>query len=180
MIVAADKASTDGKVVLTATTDTSTGGGAFTASVEVKVKAPKNSNGLQHKQRKQLKTTDDNAQTDGNPPQAALTYVNASTLTVGGRAFADTLSFWNRLPARAQGKVQPPGVWGLSTQSAGISVSFETDATTIGVRYTLTGAGIDMVRMMLVLLLLPLPLLLLLVLPLVLLVLTPSLSVAHA
>jgi hypothetical protein len=44
--------------------------------------------------------------------------LNATTLTVGGKAFTDTANFWNRLPAAAKGVVQPPSVWGLSQQSA--------------------------------------------------------------
>ena len=46
------------------------------------------------------------------------TWINATSLTVGGKAFTDTANFWNRLPAAAKGVVQPPSVWGLSQQSA--------------------------------------------------------------
>jgi len=48
---------------------------------------------------------------------------------------ADLLSRYDRLPAKAEKIVRPP-VWSLSRDSAGIAFRFNTDATTIQIRYT--------------------------------------------
>jgi len=55
---------------------------------------------------------------------------------VEGRPFTDTLSPYDRLPGRAQGKVRE-AVWNLSRSSAGMSCRFVTDAAEIRVRWTL-------------------------------------------
>ncbi|MEX0777527.1 MAG: SGNH/GDSL hydrolase family protein [Phycisphaeraceae bacterium] len=57
-------------------------------------------------------------------------------LGVEGRAFADTLDYYDRLPARAKGVVRE-AVWHLSRHSAGMRVRFVTDATRIAARWTL-------------------------------------------
>jgi hypothetical protein len=56
---------------------------------------------------------------------------------VEGRGWDDTQDFYDRLPARAEGKVRPP-VWDLSRNSAGICVRFVTDATSLRARWALT------------------------------------------
>jgi lysophospholipase L1-like esterase len=61
---------------------------------------------------------------------SSLAWYDARLLTVEGKAYADTENFWERLPARAKGKVTP-AVWNLSKHTAGICVRFATDATTI-------------------------------------------------
>lgn len=78
-----------------------------------------------------------------------LRWVNASTLTVGGRGFNGTATFWNRLPAAAGLPAAGinGGVYGLSKDSAGMSVRFSTNATSIAVRYTLISANVDMWHM---------------------------------
>jgi lysophospholipase L1-like esterase len=48
---------------------------------------------------------------------------------------ADLKSRYDRLPAKAEKIVRPP-VWDLSRDSAGIAFRFNTDATTIRIRYT--------------------------------------------
>ncbi|MDP4638692.1 MAG: SGNH/GDSL hydrolase family protein [Verrucomicrobiales bacterium] len=48
---------------------------------------------------------------------------------------ADLHSRYDRLPAKAEKIVRPP-VWSLSRDSAGIAFRFNTDATTIQIRYT--------------------------------------------
>jgi lysophospholipase L1-like esterase len=56
---------------------------------------------------------------------------------VEGRGWSDTKDFYDRLPAKAEGKVRPP-VWDLSRDSAGLCVRFVTDATTLRARWALT------------------------------------------
>jgi len=56
---------------------------------------------------------------------------------VEGRGWNDTKAFYDRLPAKAEGIVRQP-VWELSRNSAGVSVRFVTDATTIRARWALT------------------------------------------
>jgi hypothetical protein len=56
---------------------------------------------------------------------------------VEGRGWTNTQSFYDRLPAKAEGVVRQP-VWDLSRNSAGICVRFVTDATTIRARWALT------------------------------------------
>jgi hypothetical protein len=60
-------------------------------------------------------------------------------LGVEGRGWTNTESFYDRLPARAEGVVRKP-VWVLSRDSAGMCVRFVTDATTIRARWALTEA----------------------------------------
>lgn len=56
---------------------------------------------------------------------------------VEGRGWEDTKDYYDRLPAKAEGKVRPP-VWDLSHDSAGMCVRFVTDATNIHARWALT------------------------------------------
>jgi hypothetical protein len=58
-------------------------------------------------------------------------------LDVEGRGWNNTKAFYDRFPARAEGKVRKP-VWDLSRNSAGMCVRFVTDATTIRARWALT------------------------------------------
>jgi len=60
-------------------------------------------------------------------------------LDVEGRGWNDTKAFYDRLPAKAEGKVRKP-VWDLSRNSAGLCVRFVTDATTIRARWGLTAS----------------------------------------
>lgn len=64
---------------------------------------------------------------------------------VEGKGWSETESFYDRLPAKAKGVVRS-AVWGLSKQSAGMSVRFDTDAAAIAVRYALSG-GLAMPHM---------------------------------
>jgi len=57
-------------------------------------------------------------------------------LVVEGKGWIDTKSFYDRLPAKAEGKV-PPSVWTLSHHSAGMSIPFTSDAASIQVRWSL-------------------------------------------
>ena len=65
---------------------------------------------------------------------------------VEGRGFDDTESYFDRLPAQARGIVRDP-VWGLSRDSAGVSVRFEADTNAIYVRYALRDENLAMGHM---------------------------------
>src|SRR5215475_436723 len=64
-------------------------------------------------------------------------WLDIRELGVEGRGWNDTKSFYDRLPARAEGVVRKP-VWDLSRDSAGMCVRFVTDATEIRARWDLT------------------------------------------
>ncbi|HEY3265382.1 MAG TPA: SGNH/GDSL hydrolase family protein [Armatimonadota bacterium] len=76
----------------------------------------------------------------------SIVWHDAAGLTVEGRGWNDTESFYHRLPARAKAIVIPP-VWGLATNSAGIVVRFVSDATAIQARWTLNNAELAMNHM---------------------------------
>ena len=65
---------------------------------------------------------------------------------VEGRGWTNTKSFYDRLPAKAEGVVRPP-VWDLSRNSAGMCVRFVTDATTIHARWALTESWLYLANM---------------------------------
>ncbi|MEN6355649.1 MAG: SGNH/GDSL hydrolase family protein [Armatimonadota bacterium] len=67
---------------------------------------------------------------------APLVWLDAATLTIEGKGWTDTESFYDRFPAKAKALVHPD-VWGLAQNSAGIVVKFETDSTEIQVRWKL-------------------------------------------
>ena len=62
---------------------------------------------------------------------------DAASWGVDGKGWDDTPWLYARLPVRAKGVVPDP-VWDLSLMSAGLSVRFRTDATSIAARWTLT------------------------------------------
>lgn len=63
-----------------------------------------------------------------------------------GWAEAELKAPFDRLPARAEGRVRGP-VWNLSRQSAGLCVRFVTDAPTIRARWTVTSDRLAMPHM---------------------------------
>jgi hypothetical protein len=67
-------------------------------------------------------------------------------LGVEGRGWNDTKEFYDRLPAKAEGKVREP-VWNLSRHSAGMCVRFVTDATTIRARWVLVNSWLYLPNM---------------------------------
>ena len=69
-------------------------------------------------------------QGSGEGGLVSLRWVPGANLTVGGRGFNGTASFWNRLPASAGSPSAGinPGVYGLSKDSAGMSVRFSTNS----------------------------------------------------
>ena len=71
-------------------------------------------------------------------PTGQTVWHDCKEIGVEGKGWTDTLSFYDRLPAKAQGKA-PASVWSLSQLSAGLCVRFTTDAPSIQVRWTLLG-----------------------------------------
>jgi hypothetical protein len=71
-------------------------------------------------------------------PEPKLDWYDVTKWGVEGRAWGDLerLRWFDRLPAIADGKVTP-AVWGLSRDSAGMMVHFQTDATVIWAHYGL-------------------------------------------
>ena len=85
----------------------------------------------------------------GQGTAGELRWTHAANLTVGGRGFNGTEAFWNRLPKEAglPSAGINRGVYGLSKDSAGMSVRFSTNSPTVGVQYTLISSAIDMWHM---------------------------------
>lgn len=83
------------------------------------------------------------AAAEAKPQEAAddkTVWIDCQDLVVEGKGWTDTQSFYDRLPAKAEGKVTP-SVWGLSHHSAGMCVPFTTDASAIQVRWNLLPNG---------------------------------------
>lgn len=81
-----------------------------------------------------------------DPTAGEVHWVNVKELDVEGKGWADTRSFFDRLPARAE-KLAPPSVWGLSHNSAGLCVRFQTDAPTVEARWSLLSDRLEMDHM---------------------------------
>jgi GDSL-like Lipase/Acylhydrolase family/N-terminus of Esterase_SGNH_hydro-type len=77
---------------------------------------------------------------------SALQWHDARDLGVEGKGWADTKHFYDRWPARAEGKLRG-AVWSLGEDSAGLAVRFVTDATGISVRWTLRRERLAMAHM---------------------------------
>lgn len=73
-------------------------------------------------------------------------WYDAKLLTIEGKAFNDTESYYDRLPARAKATV-PPSVWGLSQSSAGLALRFVSDAGSLKVRWAVRSASLAMAHM---------------------------------
>jgi hypothetical protein len=67
-------------------------------------------------------------------------------LDVEGKGWQDTKEFYDRLPAKAEGKVRD-AVWSLSRHAAGLCARFVTDAPTIQARWTVTSDRLAMPHM---------------------------------
>ena len=74
-------------------------------------------------------------QAQTNSGASELHWVDARTLGVEGKGWAETRDCYDRLPASAESLVPEP-VWSLSHDSAGMAVRFRTDATAISARWT--------------------------------------------
>lgn len=73
-------------------------------------------------------------------------FYDVRLLGVEGQGWKDVKAPFDRLPARAEGKVRD-AVWNLSRHSAGLCVRFITDAPTLQARWTLTSANLAMPHM---------------------------------
>lgn len=71
---------------------------------------------------------------------------NPADWGVEGKGWTDTKRFYDRFPARADGKV-PEAVWELSQHSAGLCVRFRTDSPSIHLRMDLLSSRLDMPHM---------------------------------
>lgn len=63
-----------------------------------------------------------------------VAWTNALDLGLSGQAWTDLENPFDRLPAKAKGVVRDP-VWSLGTNSAGLSVQFQTNSKTIRVKW---------------------------------------------
>ena len=79
-------------------------------------------------------------------PDGKTLWYDSKDLVVEGKGWSDTKSFYDRLPAKAEGKVPRP-VWGLGRDSTGLCVRFTTDSPAIQVRWTLTDGTLAMPHM---------------------------------
>ena len=75
--------------------------------------------------------------------EETIKWVDIQELHVQGRGWAKEADFFRRLPARAEGKVTP-AVWRLSQHTSGMYVRFKTDATSLKVKWSLTGENLAM------------------------------------
>ncbi|MBL9137811.1 MAG: SGNH/GDSL hydrolase family protein [Verrucomicrobiales bacterium] len=73
-------------------------------------------------------------------------WMDIRDLGLEGQGWRDTKDPFDRLPARAEGRVRQP-VWDLSHHSAGMHVRFVSDAPEIHARWTLTSPQLSMVHM---------------------------------
>ena len=85
-------------------------------------------------------TTEIDPQKAKASPDGKTLWYDCKDLVVEGKGWVDTQSFYDRLPAKAEGKVTP-SVWGLSHHSAGLCVRFTADAPSLQVRWTLLPRG---------------------------------------
>lgn len=67
-------------------------------------------------------------------PGKNLFWYDAVNLTIEGKAWEDTESFYDRLPAKAKNIVRTD-VWYLSRQPAGISIHFSTNAPSLSAKW---------------------------------------------
>ena len=81
-------------------------------------------------------------------PDEKISWHDVRETDLEGRAFPDAerKSYFDRLPAEADGKVTPT-VWGLSRDSVGQMFRFRTDATMIYAHYKVTKAQLAMPHM---------------------------------
>ena len=78
--------------------------------------------------------------------EAGVVWYDLRLVGIEGQGWSETKAPYDRLPAKAEGKVRP-AVWGLGRDSAGECARFVTDATTLHARWTLTSADLAMPHM---------------------------------
>lgn len=84
--------------------------------------------------------------TAADTPSPAIRWTDIRDFGLEGQGWKDTRDPFDRLPAKAEGRVRPP-VWDLSRHSAGMHVRFVTDAREIHARWILTSPQLAMVHM---------------------------------
>jgi len=78
--------------------------------------------------------------------EAGIAWYDVQLLPIEGQGWSDTLSEYDRLPAKAEAKVRDV-VWNLSRHSSGIAVRFVSDAPAIHARWELTSPRLAMSHM---------------------------------
>ena len=78
--------------------------------------------------------------------EGPLVWYDIRELGIEGQGWKDVKAPYDRLPAKAEGKVRD-AVWGLSRDSAGMAVRFATDSPAVHCRWTLTKANLAMPHM---------------------------------
>ena len=68
--------------------------------------------------------------------ESEIDWYDVKEIGVEGKAWTDTLRYFDRLPAKARTMVREP-VWNLSRHSAGMCMRFVSDSSNIYVRYSL-------------------------------------------
>ncbi len=79
-------------------------------------------------------------------PDSDLLWYDLLDLGLTGQGWTDTAHPYDRLPARAEGRVTE-AVWALSHHSAGLAADFVSDAPEIAARWTLRGERLAMDHM---------------------------------
>lgn len=79
-------------------------------------------------------------------PDSNFVWYNALDIGLEGQAWDDLAHPYDRMPASAEGVVRD-AVWGLSRNSAGISVRFRSDSDTIAATWSLRKANLAMDHM---------------------------------
>jgi len=87
-----------------------------------------------------------NPQRDCLDADGVTVWFDGQAIPIEGRAFNDTASYYDRLPARAKDTVPAP-VWGLSHNSAGMAFRFVTDAASFKIRWAVRSASLAMPHM---------------------------------
>jgi len=77
---------------------------------------------------------------------SALVWTDIRALGVEGQGWADTKAPYDRLPAKAEGKVRG-AVWNLGRHSAGLCVRWATEASEIHARWVVTSGNLAMPHM---------------------------------
>jgi lysophospholipase L1-like esterase len=77
---------------------------------------------------------------------AKIDWYDAREIGLEGQAFSDVKAPYDRLPARAEGKVRD-AVWNLSRHSAGLCVRFRTNSPAVHCRWTNTSGSLAMPHM---------------------------------
>lgn len=80
------------------------------------------------------------------PKDDGVRWMDVKALGLEGQGWTDVKAPYDRLPARAEGKVRD-AVWNLSRHSAGMCVRFVTDAPKIQARWTVTNSRLEMPHM---------------------------------